>query len=247
MRSKFVRLDAPPTAGGPERTWSASEPLALPSPAADVDVWICGLARTRAQVDELAADLSAAERARAARFGRDDLRDRYIVGRATLRMLLGRRLGRAPAAVVIERGTRGRPFAADANGLDFNVSHTEGVALIGMTVGVRIGVDVEHAARQLNVEGVARKFMAPLEQRRLADLEPDARRRALLRLWTCKEAMSKATGDALSAPFRHLRVETDAGLRLAEGPPPYGPADWRLLSVAMPGGFLGTVALWRQG
>lgn len=247
MRSKSVRLDAPPAPGGPEPAWAASEPLVLPSPAAGVDVWICGLGRTRAQVDELAAVLSAAELARSARFGRDDLRDRYIVGRATLRTLLGRRLGRAPAAVVIERGTRGRPFAADANGLDFNVSHTEGVALIGMTVGVRIGVDVEHDARQLNVEGVARKFMAASEQRALADLEPDARRRALLRLWTCKEAMSKATGDALSAPFGRLEVETGPALRLADGPPPYGPAAWRLLPVAMPGGFLGTVALWRQG
>ena len=247
MRSKSVRLDAPPAPGGIEPAWSASAPLALPAPAADVEVWICGLVRSRTQVDELAAALSAAERARAARFGRDELRDRYVVGRATLRMLLGRRLGRAPAAVVIERGTRGRPFAADANGLDFNVSHTQGVALIGMTVGVRIGVDVEHAARELNVEGIARKFMAPEEQRALSDLEPDARRRALLRLWTCKEAMSKATGDALSAPFRRLEVETSAALRLADGPPPYVPADWRLLPVAMPGGFLGTVALWRQG
>ena len=247
MRSKSVRLDAPPAPGGPEPAWAASEPHALPSPAADVDVWLCGLARSRAQVDELASVLSAAETARAERFSRADLRDRYVVGRATLRLLLGRRLGRAPAAVVLERGTRGRPFAADANGLDFNVSHTAGVALIGMTVGARIGVDVEHAARELNVDGVAGKFMAPSEQRVLAGLEPDARRRALLRLWTCKEAMSKATGDALSAPFRRLEVETDPALRLACGPPPYGPAAWRLLPVAMPGGFLGTVALWRQG
>jgi 4'-phosphopantetheinyl transferase len=247
MRSKSVRLDAPPASGGPEPAWEAGEPLALPSPAADVAVWMCGLVLPRAQVDALAATLSSAEMARAERFSRDDLRDRYIVGRATLRVLLGRRLGRPPAAVVLERGARGRPFAADANGLDFNVSHTEGVALIGMTVGVRIGVDVEHAARALNVEGIARKFMAPAEQRELAELEPDARRRALLRLWTCKEAMSKATGDALSAPFRWLEVETGPALRLADGPPPYGPAAWRLLPVAMPGGFLGTVALWRQG
>jgi len=129
---------------------------------------------------------------------------------------------------VIERGTRGRPFAADANGLDFNVSHTEGVALIGMTVGVRIGVDVEHAARELNVEGIARKFMAPHEQRALSTSSRRAPP-ALLRLWTCKEAMSKATGDALSAPFRRLEVETGARLRLADGPPPVRPRRLRLL------------------
>ena len=95
---------------------------------------MCELARPAAEIRALAATLSPAERARSARFGRPELRDRYIVGRATLRILLGTRLGRAPADVEIGRGVRGRPYAADAAGLDFNVSHTEGVALFGIAV-----------------------------------------------------------------------------------------------------------------
>ena len=79
--------------------------------------------------------------------------------------------------------------------------------MFGVAQHQRIGVDLERRDRTLNVEGVARKFMTPREQAALAVLEPDARRRALLRLWTCKEAMSKATGDALSAPFRRIDVE----------------------------------------
>jgi hypothetical protein len=58
--------------------------------------------------------------------------------------------------------------------------------------------------------------------------------------------MSKATGDALSAPFRRLCVDIGPALRLADGLPPYDPAAWQLLPVAMPCGFLGTVALWRH-
>ena len=222
-------------------------PVPLPSPLPGVDVWMCGLVRSPDDVRALAATLSAAEAARAARYGRDDLRERYVVGRATLRVLLGARLGRAPEEVVIGRGERGRPYAVDAGGLDFNVSHTAGVALIGFAAGVRIGVDVERGDRVLNVDGVARKFMAPDEQRTLAGLAPDARRRALLRLWTCKEAMSKATGEALAAPFRRLSVATADGLRLAAGPAPYVPAAWRLAAAAAPGAFLATVALWHRG
>lgn len=234
-------------AGSPDELPGDAGPVALPPPLPGVDVWMCGLARAPDEVRALAATLSAAETDRAARFGRDYLRDRYVVGRATLRMLLGARLGRAPSDVVIGRGERGRPFAVDAGALDFNVSHTDGAALFAFATGVRIGVDIEHGDRRLHVEGIARKFMAPDERQMLAGLEPDARRRALLRLWTCKEAMSKATGDALAAPFRQMSVATESGLRLAQGPAPYVPPAWRLCAVAAPGAFLATVALWHRG
>ena len=219
--------------------------VALDAPATGVDVWTCDLVRSAADVAAMQTVLAEAELARAARFGRADLRARYIVGRATLRAILGNALGVAPADVVIVRGRRGRPLV-EASALDFNVSHTCGRAIFGVTRGRRIGVDVEHRDRELNVEGVGRKFMSPREQAMLDALAGEARRHALLRLWTCKEAMSKATGDALSAPFRSLDVTLDPGLALAGGPAPYQAEHWRLLAVDVPGGFLATVALWHD-
>jgi 4'-phosphopantetheinyl transferase len=233
-----MSLDEPAGAG------NRSELVALPSPCAGVAVWMCELARPADEIHALAATLSPAEHARAARFGRPELRDRYVVGRATLRILLGRRLGVPPHDVEIRRGIRGRPHVADGGTLDFNVSHTDAVALFGFTMDGLIGVDLEHGERQLNnVDGIARKFMAPDEQSALAHLAPDQRHRALLRLWTCKEAMSKATGDAMSAPFRRMSIAVDE-LRLEAGPPPYTPGAWRLLPIAVAGGYLATVALW---
>lgn len=221
-------------------------PVALDAPAPGVAAWSCELARTAADVALLARTLSDAEHARAARFGRPDLRDRYVVGRATLRAILGEALGVAPARVAILRGRRGRPMV-DGGEVDFNVSHTEGTAIFGLTRGARIGVDIEHRDRGLNVDGVARKFMSAREQAMLATLAGDDRRQALLKLWTCKEAMSKATGDALSAPFRKLDVVLEpAPPALADGPAPYDPAIWRLHSLAVPGGYLATVALWHE-
>jgi 4'-phosphopantetheinyl transferase len=219
--------------------------VALPAPAPGVAAWMCELARSEDEIAHLARLLSPAETTRAARFGLPLLRDRYIVGRATLRTLLGERLGIPPEHVDIVRGKRGRPFVAQGDGLDFNVSHTAGTALFGVAQHQRIGVDLERRDRALNVEGVARKFMTPNEQAALAVLDPDARRRALLRLWTCKEAMSKATGDALSAPFRRIGVDLGPPLRHVDGPPPYTPADWRLVPAEAPAEYLATVALWR--
>ncbi len=224
----------------------SARPIALRSPAPGVDAWTCELVRTAADVAALAIALSPAELARAARFGRDDLRDRYVVGRATLRTLLGARLGMRAQDVPIGRGRRGRPHVEGAASVDFNVTHTRGTALIAFASSGRIGVDIEHGERELNVAGVARKFMSPREQAMLLGLDDDARRRTLLRLWTCKEAMSKATGDALSAPFRRMDVDVTRSLELVDGPAPYEPAQWRLRAVDVAGGYVATVALWHE-
>ena len=208
--------------------------------------WVA-LDRPRDDWPELARTLSNEERARAERFGTELLKQRWIAGRATLRSLLGRVLGIAPSSVPLTRGRRGRPELAAA-AIDFNVSHTRGMALIAIADAVsermRIGVDVEHRERQVNADGLSRKFLSERERAGMASVGPEQRRHRFLRLWTCKEAMSKATGDALAAPFRRLEVSIDEGLTLMAGPPPYLPGDWSLHPAAVPDGFLATVAIW---
>jgi len=137
-----------------------------------------------------------------------------------------------------------------ADAPDFNVSHTGNVALIGIGVslprGERIGVDIERTDRPVNADRLARKFLTERERAALATLDSDARRQQFLRLWTCKEAMSKATGDALSAPYRLIDVALDGGLRLRAGPAPYTPERWRLFPAAAPNEFIATVTVWRK-
>lgn len=243
----------------------------LLSPMSSVTLWWCTLDAPAAALPALEALLSDAERSRAARFGTAALRERYVVGRASLRRVLGTMLGLPPAGVPIVRGERGRPrlgFAHDhgyggypghgddaghdhdagvcagAAALDFNISHTSDAAMIGVASGARIGVDIERSDRVVNVPGLARKFLSAAERSHLAALDPDDVRRRVLQLWTCKEAMSKATGDALSAPFAELTVDIARGPRLCDGPAPYLPARWELRSAAAPEAFFATVALW---
>ena len=221
-----------------------TEPYEIPSPVPEVSLWWCSLKLSAVDRDLPERWLSDAERNRMQRFGNDTLRSRYLAGRASLRRLLSRSLDVEPAAVPIVRGPRGRPQLAGHTDIDFNVSHTADAALIGIVRGLRIGVDIERADRVINAAGIARKFMTERERAVPAPHDAESARRHVLRLWTCKEAMSKATGDALSAPFAQIDVELEPRLRLAEGPDPYRPADWRLHVIATPEGFLGTVALW---
>jgi 4'-phosphopantetheinyl transferase len=223
--------------------------IALPAPDPAIALWLCPLDCSSDESRELERLLSPLEIERADRFGTPALRARWIAGRAELRRLLGAALGVEPAAVALRRGTRGRPELALQNALDFNVSHTDGVALIGIAAGLptgaRIGVDIEREDRAVNADGLSRKFMTERERAAMASLDQDARRRRFLQLWTCKEAMSKATGDALSAPFRDIDVSLDGGPHLIAGPAPYEAGRWRLVSAAVPAELIATVAIWR--
>jgi len=229
---------------------SVAAPRLLPSVEDGVSLWWSDLAYAQDWLARAAGWLSPAEHARAARFGTDALRRKYVAGRATLRLVLARTLGVDPAAVPIRRGARGRPELAETGQVsDFNLSHTRGGAVIGVVqrqpATMRIGVDVEREDRTLAVDGLARKFLTPPEHALLDGLDADLRRRRFLRHWTCKEAMSKATGDGLAAPLRRLTITIEPDLALIDGPPPYVPDAWRLHRIAVPDGFLATIAIWR--
>ncbi|MET0682684.1 MAG: 4'-phosphopantetheinyl transferase superfamily protein [Casimicrobiaceae bacterium] len=225
-------------------------PRELPPLASGVTLWWCELERTAEDLAGIAALLSPAELARAARFGTTALRERWIAGRGALRVVLGRTLGIDAADVALRRGVRGRPeLADDLARVDFNVSHTRGVALVAIARDLprrtRVGVDIEHRDREVGADQLARKFLTPGEQATLADLPPALGRQRFLRYWTCKEAMSKATGDGLIAPFRQLDVDLANPPRLRAGPPPYLPGDWSLHFADVPAAWLATVAIWR--
>jgi 4'-phosphopantetheinyl transferase len=227
-------------------------PRPLASPTAGVRLWWCELDRMPVESAALSSWLTGPESARAARFGTNALRRRWIAGRAALRYVLAKLLDVAPTDVPIRRGARGRPELVDPGiAIDFNVSHTSGVALIATLAAdrsrSRIGADVERRDREVGAEKLARKFLTPGEQAAVAAVSPEERRMRFLRYWTCKEAMSKATGDGLIAPFRKLDIALDPEPRLVDGPPPYTPALWRLLFPDVPEGHLATVALWRRG
>jgi 4'-phosphopantetheinyl transferase len=220
--------------------------LALPAPLPGAHAWWRDLARDTTVEASDEGILSDDERARALRFGTPLLRARFVSGRATLRRLLGRWLALDPVDVPIARGRRGRPYVDATDAPDFNVSHTRDAAVIVLSTRRTVGVDLERRDRRVDAARLARKFLTSDERAAMASLADDAMREQFLRLWTCKEAMSKATGDGISAPMGRLTVTASAqGLRLEQGPPPYLPADWTLVAIDTPKTHFATLALWQ--
>ena len=154
--------------------------------------------------------LSPQERARYQSFAHEQHRARWGAARGTLREVLGRATGRAPRDIAFLYAAHGKP---SIEGLRFNLSHSGGLALIALGQ-VEVGVDVE-LPRRRRTDGIARRFFAPGEQRRLFALGEAERYREFFRLWCCKEAFLKVTGEGLSRSPRSYEIElADAGARL---------------------------------
>lgn len=174
-------------------------------------------------------------------------------GRAPLVALLAVYLGIPEASVVLDQDARGKPrLAFDASGrgtggLEFNWSHSGDYALIALSRGCAMGVDIERLGKNRRSLDIARRFFDPAEAETLAPLEPDARDRAFIDLWCAKEAVLKAAGEGLSFGLARLALarRADAGWVLARIDPALGHvADWRLAGFEAAPGYRGALA-WR--
>lgn len=153
-------------------------------------------------------------------------------GEPQARVLLGRALDVAPAAVPLRRDARGRPYLVDAaGGWDTGWSHSGDQLLVALGQGVRLGVDLERIRARPRMMEVVRRYFHPVEIAALEALPEDQRSGLFFRLWCAKEALLKAHGHGISFGLHRLAfVAGEHGLVLAECDPVLGrAADWRLV------------------
>ena len=114
-----------------------------------------------------------------------------------------------------------------------------------------VGVDVEQAEGRRHLlggdgdpEALARLVLSEAEQAALAALPAHGRARAFLVAWTRKEAVTKATGDGMSAAFSEVVVAADAGPpRVTAWPYPRSPRDVSLLDLDAADGYVAALAV----
>lgn len=165
----------------------------------------------RAELDEYSFWLDADELLRASRFRRAIDRDRFIARRGLLRAHLGHDLGVAPQMVRIATDPCGKPFLRDDPDLAFNLSHSNGLALLATMRGGSIGCDIEWRNPDLACPRVAERLFAPTEYDALAALPPNQWITGFYNCWTRKEAYVKALGLGLSYPLDAFTVSVAPG------------------------------------
>jgi len=195
----------------PASSCRGAEPLRVHTPAelltanmaprlasAVVDVWAYKLSADAALLDRVQEWLVPDERVRAARFVYERDRHAFIVGRAILRLLLGRYLNKSPVALEFAYGTAGKPTLATASDapppLQFNLSHSADRAVLAVTWKHAIGVDIERRGRPIDVLAIANRYFFGAEFDAIAAASPADRQAVFLQYWVAKEAVLKAEG-----------------------------------------------------
>jgi 4'-phosphopantetheinyl transferase len=188
----------------------------------EIHVWRADLERAG-----VAADLDSDELARAARFLSETARRRFTAAHGVLRRILSRYTGIAAAALRFERTEFGKPYLLGTP-VHFNLAHSGTLALYAVA-RAEVGVDLEQVRPEVDVLGIARRFLPEPEVLELRALAGEEQRRAFFRLWTRREAYLKARGVGI----RGLGEPIAPGFFLADLAP--GP------------GYLGAVACARAG
>jgi 4'-phosphopantetheinyl transferase len=201
----------------------------------DVDVAWVDLDPPSRAIASLEGLLTAPERARVARRSTPELRRRATVSLAARRLLAAEVLGVVPADVelLVDAGGRRRAEAPGTASVALSVSTCGDTGVVAIARDREVGVDVEDFDEVPSTAAFATRITTPQERRRLDALEPGARERALLVVWTRKEAHLKATGEGIGSRLGTLEVPVELGLTAAPWQPD-GDAIWYWFDLAVP-------------
>jgi len=215
-------------------------------PPGEAHVWLADLDQQDSVIEKLLSLLDAEEQQRAGRFRVLPARKQFVISRGFLRIVLGKYLGIDPLAVRFRLTSHGKPELAEDRRIHFNLSHTEGLAAIGITRVGPIGIDVECTGREVEAIQLADRFFSKKEAEWVRSQPEPMIIPCFLACWTAKEAYIKAHGGGLSVPLDGFAIIPDPEklpLRLEVFDKPAESERWSMWRLELPGEFRGALAV----
>lgn len=173
----------------------------IPHPAR-IDIWQYSLSMS---FSDAIFFLSDQERQRAAQYYFERHRRRFTIARAMMRLILSRYTNIPAETLEFSENKYGKPYLKHLPAFQFNLSHSDELALLAVGEHSPLGVDIEcYQARPY--EGIGRHSFSPFENQAL-QASPDAFKAMLFfHIWTQKEALIKACGLGLSYPTQQFNA-----------------------------------------
>jgi 4'-phosphopantetheinyl transferase len=186
-------------------------------------------------VDQLRALLNRRESEQASRYTSLIHQRRAIVRFGRRRQILGTHLDIDPKDIALTYSALGKPSVRrSAIDLSISSSQCEDVAVLSFVQHRSLGVDVESSSALGDADQFLDTVASEEEIRQVNTFPPPERGAAMLRLWTRKEAMLKATGQGIGEGTKHVTVPSQKdAMGLAFQPFGEGPS-WLLYELTCP-------------
>ncbi|MFN8178110.1 MAG: 4'-phosphopantetheinyl transferase superfamily protein [bacterium] len=201
-----------------------------------------------ALLEERRALLSADEIARSERYRFARHREHFVMRRGALRSILAAYVRADPRELTFRVSAHGKPELAGVaeSRLRFNVSHSEALALVAVTRGPDLGVDVELVRPLPEMDRLAREVFSPAEYGEYCNVAAPERPLAFFHGWTRKEAWLKGRGEGLLGDLASFDVTLTPGrpahlVRVAAAPDE--PRHWCLRDFTPLPGYAGALAV----
>ncbi|MFF3847900.1 4'-phosphopantetheinyl transferase superfamily protein [Streptomyces sp. NPDC002328] len=171
----------------------------------------------------------------------------FVASRLAVKYTAAAALDTDPAGLDLAYRIGGRPYLRGLDQIDVSLTHTDDLIAVGISRNGRIGVDAEPAGRRMSFELLHGHMCTPAERARLQPL-PEAEQAAqMLRLWTLKEAYTKALGQGLRLGFTQFGFDADGGALLAPDGGPAARGEWAFATHRVLGRYLLSVACHDAG
>lgn len=142
-------------------------------------------------------------------------RERYILGRTSIRRVCADYCGMEPAQIRLRQTETGRPYLAPecqlpGRPIDFNIAHSGDCVVIAWALQHTVGIDVEQITpnRAIDFLGVAGRAFSSSERQIVETAEPHAAPELFYRIWVRKEALLKAEGRGIGGQLQSFSVAT---------------------------------------
>ncbi len=169
----------------------------------DIKLYKIELLKYQESVCDLSTFLSPSERDRSDRYHFEKDRNRFIICRTLLKILLAEYTGLETDKITLESDANKKPYLASHPYVFFNVAHSGDYALIAIAKSP-IGIDIEYVNKSFDYTEILPNIFNEIEIEEV-DKSP-TKHLAFYDFWTRKEAIVKAIGKGIDDDFSKTPV-----------------------------------------
>jgi 4'-phosphopantetheinyl transferase len=172
-----------------------------------IDVWAIEIPKFYEHESYYYSLLSESEKKRSNAFVTAQLKSRYTISQSILRLLLSEYTQQKPEDILYSHGSHRKPYlATNPLELQFNLSHSNDMALIGVSMIDEVGVDIEKLNPKTIEKGLEKSVMCKEELEAYNHIPYSSRTEAFFSNWTHKESLLKLIGIGLYKEMNELNV-----------------------------------------